>query len=481
MAAPAVIPVIAAGLGVAGFLGNFLPPLRNLVDQTLLKQFPNSIPDLNTILSGAAFDRIPDGLVDESLQKLGYNPIWRQSLTNATRIYLSAQEYTTLYRRGRISKEMFFTQMKKIGLNSVQAQNYYNATEYFPSPSDLVTFAVREVYTPDIAETFGIFEDIPEKFLTEASKAGLPTDQAKNYWGAHWDLPSPNMGFSMLHRGIIEKPDLEKLLKALDIMPYWREKLIDLSYNPLTRVDVRRMYRVGTLDKIGVEKAYKNIGYSPENAKLMTDFTIKYENDETDGLTRSTLLKAYKDSIISLEQFTEYLRALGYSDEVVDFWVDMATYEKTLDKIKLYTNDLIEQYRLGTLDISMFRTELLKRDLPTEYIDQVINDTLLLKGAKTKVPSQEDLQRWLKMGIIIDIEYVTKMRLKGFQDDDIESYLTEIQLERNTSDRTFLDIKTYNRWVQTGIISKERYIETLSNQNISMEDIQSNLSDLEVQ
>ncbi|MBA7557821.1 hypothetical protein ES705_50595 [subsurface metagenome] len=37
----------------------------------------------------------------------------------------------------------------------------------------------------------------------------------------------------MLHRDIVDQDTLKMLLKSLDIMPYWRDRLIQLSYNPL--------------------------------------------------------------------------------------------------------------------------------------------------------------------------------------------------------------------------------------------------------
>ena len=83
-------------------------------------------------------------------------------------------------------------------------------------------------------------------------------------------LPSIGQGFEMLHRRVIEDADLDLLLRALDVMPFWREKLKDISYNPLTRVDVRRMHRIGVLEEEGVFNAYLDVGYNEENAQLMT-------------------------------------------------------------------------------------------------------------------------------------------------------------------------------------------------------------------
>ena len=54
----------------------------------------------------------------------------------------------------------------------------------------------------------------------------------------------------MLHRGVIDTAELDMLLRAQDVMPFWRDRLTAIAYRPLTRVDVRRMYKQGVLNVI---------------------------------------------------------------------------------------------------------------------------------------------------------------------------------------------------------------------------------------
>ncbi|GAJ10812.1 unnamed protein product, partial [marine sediment metagenome] len=168
-------------------------------------------------------------------------------------------------------------------------------TEVIPSAGDIIRYAVREVYTPDIAKAFGQFDELgvsageidgvlsgaitkpsldPEGVLAKAESdieaAGLPPATFTKEWAAHWLLPSILQGFEMLHRGVIpfkstgtQALSLERLMIALDIMPAWREPLKDISYNPFTRVDVRRMHKIGVLDEEAVFTAYADVGFSP--------------------------------------------------------------------------------------------------------------------------------------------------------------------------------------------------------------------------
>ena len=120
------------------------------------------------------------------------------------------------------------------------------------------------------------------------------------------------MAFEMLHRRIIDEPKLRQLMAAQDIIPGWRDELIAISYRPYTRVDIRRMHDVGVLDEDEVYEAYQDIGYNDEKARTLTDFTIALNSDDPDdiepldGLTRSSIIAAYKDGIIDRPTPTRY-------------------------------------------------------------------------------------------------------------------------------------------------------------------------------
>ncbi|GAG78096.1 unnamed protein product, partial [marine sediment metagenome] len=87
--------------------------------------------------------------------------------------------------------------------------------------------------------------------------------------------PSPQQGFDMLHRGVISDDELNMLLRALDVMPFWRDKLTQIAFRPLTRVDVRRMYKQGVLTETEVYESYLIAGYNEQNAERMAEFTVR--------------------------------------------------------------------------------------------------------------------------------------------------------------------------------------------------------------
>ncbi|GAJ02949.1 unnamed protein product, partial [marine sediment metagenome] len=141
---------------------------------------------------------------------------------------------------------------------------------------------------------------------------------AERYWAAHWSLPSPQQGFEMLHRGVIGFDDLNMLLRALDVMPFWRDKLVEIAYRPLSRVDVRRMFKLGVLDVKGVRKAYTDIGYNPYNADLMTEFTIEYVKEAPKKISTTDALSAYKNHLIEVGELRNMLTDAGIQAEDIE-------------------------------------------------------------------------------------------------------------------------------------------------------------------
>lgn len=144
-----------------------------------------------------------------------------------------------------------------------------------PTASDVVRFLARDVFDKD-AIIFGKLDDQFDKKYDEKifNAAGVTYDTAKLYWMAHWSLPSPTMGYEMLHRDILTPDQLQDLLKLADYAPGWVDKMMQISYNVPGRIDVRRMWETGIItDRDELVKRYQFMGYSPADADTLASFT----------------------------------------------------------------------------------------------------------------------------------------------------------------------------------------------------------------
>ena len=232
---------------------------------------------------------------------------------------------------------------KKAGMTDVDITTLINSSKPIPGANDLVRMAVREAFTDSIATKYGYDADYPAAFPTNMALWGFSPEWSKYYWRAKWELPSPGMGYDMLHRGIIDATTLDELLRVLDYPNYWREKLVKLSFNPLTRVDVRRMFKMGVVSRAQVKKTYTDLGYDAANAELLTRFTeVTYAPDPEDplkdkkDLTTTLITAGYKKGIVTRAQATVMLAAIHYIPVDIEFILAQAETEDIVATRKDY-------------------------------------------------------------------------------------------------------------------------------------------------
>jgi len=472
---PAPLLILIGGVFIFNQIGGAVmqafPPLRTAHRKESYSLWPNEIPTMIDAVAMRHWGQLTESAYLELGKENGFNNEYAEKFYNISGHLLSIADYITLWRRDKITEEELDNRLLNLRLDAVTIENAKKVTEYFPNPQDLIHFAVREVYNPEIVSRFGMMQDLPQKFITEAAKGGVQKEQAENYWAAHWVLPSINQGFEMLHRGVIDNNTLNLLLKALDVMPFWRDALTKISYNPLTRVDVRRMYRLDVLDEQGVYDAYLNIGYSPEDAQKMLEFTVRYENAENVGISRSNVMSSYQKGLISNEQLKVYLQGFGYTDNVVSYWLSVADFEKDNNELDTLVNELTAQYNQGIITLEVLQNTLNGANLPAVYVENVVSKVSLKLSAKRKTPSQNDLIDWLHKGIIDSLTYSMHMKQLGFTDELIINYLTEYELDGKYKLRRFLSTTDYKKWLASGIMNKEIFRTTLEAMQVSDEDI----------
>ncbi len=418
---------------------------------------------------------ISDDKANELLHKLGFDDDLITILRGNSKIMLDVNEIKNMYLRGMIDETLHDTKLSKLGFKSDDISSL--KTLYFPVPlpQDLIRFAVREVFDPKTVKQYGMDQDFPSDFATYGKQVGLDEQWSKAYWAAHWELPSPTMGFEMFHRGIIDENGLKMLLKSLDVMPYWRDKLINLSYNPITRVDVRRLYKLGVISLADVEKRYLAIGYSPNDAHLLAKFT-ELDNgadEETTAieikqLSKSVIEQGYKKKVIDRNQAIEALTNLGYIRSDIEIILSIADLSVETDKVKDISKEqsdkahkyVLDAYKRRSISNDDAREQLLDLGFSSADIDIELSfaDYEYQTGVKTSIVQK--VQDLFISNTIDDVELTTFLSVNGFNIKEIEQILSELYVYKGLRDRkpTKAD---FDKFLKGSVITTEEYIYEL--------------------
>ena len=439
MAIPAVLAAIGAPIAL-GLIMSAAGPLRNLVVQQAFKLSPNNLLDVVNLINQRHRGLIQETRYNEEMEKNGFNTERAALLFKGSDQLLQAYEIVNLWRREGATEKERDLELTALGYTPGRIENILKVSEEIPSARDVIAFAVREVYSPEIAAAFGQYEGASEVYGVAKSDlvaAGMPEETFKKYWAAHWALPSVGQGYEMMHRKVIENDDLDRLMIALDIMPWWRDKLKAISYNPYTRVDIRRMHKIGVLTDDELVEAFEANGYDPEKAARMAEFTIIYnfgpeaaemlpedrQREVQKEASRGAIIKAYKGYIIERSVALLMLEEIGYSPDAADLYVTTADLDieeditdKQVDTVHdLYVRRLVDKSdatgRLGTLN------------LPGKQSDALMANWDVERDSRTNRPSKAELFKMHKLGIISEAELRNELEGLGYVEKTINRYL----------------------------------------------------------
>jgi len=439
---PAILAVLgglAGGVGLSMLMSS-LRPLHNLVNQNVFKLYPNELFPPANLINLKYRGHITDTVYVDEMRRQGINEDRARSLYKGSEVLLNGYEIVALWRRDNIDTVERDEHLTELGFTPERIPLLTKVTAQIPSALDVISFAVREVYSPAIAEAFGQYEGV-EGVLQEAGAdiraTGMSEDTFKKYWAAHWQLPSMRQGYEMLHRDVIDTETLDSLMIALDIMPYWRDKLRAISYSPYTRVDVRRMHKLGVIDQDALIRAYMDLGYSEERAQGLAEFTVLYNLDpeqrEQTGedvekarekeATRAAVMKAFSTNIITEDETRDHLEALEYTDTAIDLYIANAVFSTEEDVTDEKFKTIHEAFVRRIYDYTTTIVKLGELNLPGAQVELLMERWSIEKDAKTSRPSKAELFKMFAAKIITEEILRTELEGHGYTDKYINWYM----------------------------------------------------------
>ena len=374
------------------------------------------------------------------LKELGLD--FQQSVLWLSAYYrrLDTSEAVSLYLRGEITEQELDNYLRWNGLAYDDIDRFKKLIWYIPSVEDLIRLAVREAFDQQAIEKFQLLLDFPSEILPYTRAQGLSDEWTKRYWVAHWQLPSITEGFAMFTRttperldpdadviraphgsvryNVIGRKTLHLLLKTQDISPFWRDKLEQLAYTPLTRVDVRRAYDLGIVDEDEIYFTYRDLGYNDRNARILTAFTVVDTVSEERNKLRTELIEAYELGYISKEKLIEALKKLKFTQVTIDILVNYADYRKTNKFVKEYIESIKYDYIHGKLTDTEAHDLLVRYGVLEEDVNRYLRIWQWEKKKYAKTLTKEDIKQLLQKGIITVQQAIDKLVHIGYYEDD---------------------------------------------------------------
>lgn len=399
---------------------NLPPEIRKMVENV---KDPSAFAFAPLLLAAAGLSVMP--AIGASMSG-GIMQIRQASMQQFKPSLLNPDEAISAFWRGMMDDDELKKELEQHGFNDERQKMVEQVRRYIPNANDLIRFTVRDVFREDIVKKFGYDADF-DKTVKELEpwleSIGMDEETMRLYWRAHWMLPSIGQAFEMLHRGEITLDDIRDLLRIADVAPAWVEPLIKIAYSPYTRVDVRRMYDAGVIDKEAVMRSYLDLGYDDEHANNLTEWTITQAMSTERDLSKSEIITAYAQGAITATDASAALIDMGYDADEAELILSIQDYKTDNKILQREKKILINRFARGDLLIEELTKELGTLGLSERETSITVEEARNKVREKTASPTKADLIKWLNAKIISSESFMQEMRLKGYSQQHIDNYI----------------------------------------------------------
>lgn len=387
--------------------------------------------------------------------------LW-ESVYRSSLLVPSPGELLALLNRGAITDRTAGLWLRRQGYVDTDVQAALLSLRFaIPGPADLIRFAVKDVWVPEIVNRYRYDAEFPAEFRYWMERQGMGADartQAQRdaglpgvtwpqlYWREHWQNLAPTQTYVMyqrLRRNRLARlgpdfagmrpftfEDLQYWLKINDYPEPVRSWLAAIAYNPPRLVDIDRFYQQGEIDAAEVYELHLDRGYSPGDARVRTDWLVnsfqRWLSGRMRGGTQKQILNAYRLGLYTRGQAAAllYSTALVGTKWLVPFnRLDQEGKEAFAQAVPavslaLYSEDVRERHDLARQTLSTLRSQYLRGQLgddtaidrmtrvgiTRERAERHVQRWALLRSGRRLLATVGQIQRWVRYGYIpIDV------------------------------------------------------------------------------
>ena len=436
------------------------------------------------------------GQIDETMAKClhsfnGDPWSWSKGVMYAQRSRITDDAAIRHWYRFREPVDNLHKQLRTYGwLNDQERDAAIRLHQWMPPPSDLIRFAVKDVFLPtklgraQMIKEYGEQVNLKEYFAAQgigklpirtSDGRDIDMDSGEMLWLAHYHNISPTQAFNMLHRlrpgrasrfkfedstGKVVSPDhvtiddVRRVLREDDYNPIWRDRLAAIAQRLVTRVDARRLYKSGAYGEIrGVDsipdprlvglgfegwaepnlyEAMRDLGYGHDDAMSLTRYVaIDYHDTLTrKGSTKkqSLVCRQYQSGVIDRDKAIEELRAPLKSIAAATLYVDNCDLERRVKHVDARIRAIRKLAVKGIADTTRQKQELLKAGVSTERMNELIALwTLEREGTEREIQAQK-MCEWLDLGLLTEEDMRGRLLRMNYTKEDVNRIMKHCTL-----------------------------------------------------
>jgi hypothetical protein len=366
-------------------------------------------------------------------------------------------EDIALRNRGVINDETLNARLRANGVKSEENQNAYKElARFWPGASDLIRFMLRDVFDLRAVEAGNYDDEFTTKFTNSedaqriAKANGISEDMMRYFWRAHWNIPSYTQLTECLHRlregrtpdGVkpVSIDQVREALKIDDMAPAWVERLIAISYNPITRTDLLQWFTNGSIDAKEVVERLQDTGYTAADSQRIVDaWDLEVRNRKSNRArtwTRLRITREYVDGTITAAIAAKLLAKTINSAEEIQSIIEEADTIREANSKKVCIKAMRKRYLQGEFNEEELRMELTVMGMDGDQAMSFARAWTCVLRSMDKQPTIGMLKDWFHRGSITKDEIYERLINLRFKPPDAENIILSMILTEDERRRS---------------------------------------------
>lgn len=351
---------------------------------------------------------IDDAFFKQAAKKTGADPIWFNKMGGMFHDWLSEYEINQARNRELINDTEYYEKMWHAGgFIPSEIDIKYELRKEIPGPSDLVRFALKDVFDyANIRKRGWLSDPTPPAFRYWMKQQGfhgtlkIPDSEtgaivelewADLFWASHWQVIAPGQIYEFLHRfrpvpaggnqtrfGVkpFTQKDANDWLKIDDYPPEVRDWLKAASYRLPMQRQITAMYRYKIVPLKEVSEIYQDVGYDAKTAGLLAQLEDKRERErqlrEARPAAITAVLANYRSGAVTRDAAQTALLTLELELIEINTRMNAVDWQVNNDVATAIIKALRASFLLGVVNSSQARGFLMQAGIAPVRVDSYI-------------------------------------------------------------------------------------------------------------
>jgi hypothetical protein len=234
----------------------------------------------------------------------------------------------------------------------------------------------------------------------------------------HGNPPSNTDAMDWYNRGLIDRATFDQIFREGHTKDKYIPAFFNARFRKLTMAEIRLLYRDGALTRDQALAHLQEIGFNPDDAAFIVTGASAAKTATARNLTIAQVTALLTDQLITADQASQLLTAMGWSDQEASWILDLASLQTMARASAAAVNQVRSRYVGHKADVNTTSAALDSLGVATDARDQYIALWDIERTVVTKTLTEAQTVLAAGKGFITAQDASDRLQAMGYAADD---------------------------------------------------------------